>query len=81
MKRQGSWPLEDALLLPEAQRRRLDVSDRERDHDDNDGDGGVANQPGAYLDLGALPPEMIEMVLTAAGPFGAARCSRLVCAA
>lgn len=68
---------EDALLLPEAQRRRLDVFDSEKDYDgDDDNDGDDADQLGASLDLGALPPEMIEMVLAAAGPFGAARAGR-----
>lgn len=56
--------MSDAYPLPDAQRRRLDVP--------TDGEGG-ASQPEPSLDISALPPEMIEMVLAAAGPFGAAR--------
>nr|UDO47120.1 hypothetical protein [Pandoravirus massiliensis] len=68
MKRPGPRPpLEEALFLPEARRRRLGAPIGEED---------VASQPGAPLGLGALPPEMIEMVLAAAGPFGTARAAR-----
>ncbi|WBR14890.1 hypothetical protein pkur_cds_716 [Pandoravirus kuranda] len=70
MKRQGSWPLGDTSSLPEAQRRRVKALVPK----ETSADEPPPSPP--PLDITGLPPEMIEMVLAAAGPFGAARAAR-----